>query len=459
MTNIVNVTSHWRNVIIVLNARFVPSQRGGAYIYGVVQHALRVADLLRSRGANVGFLLYHRTDGISHPVVEKERVVSDFPGVRFRFHFEMDRSALVRAYRSAVDLVSRGWAEGGDDAPPLLYHQTSVLLPFTPPELDGVVTHHSPFVEDVVAAIGESGAKRAFDWDHPKADLLARMQAEGIAVVANRRNVRCAEISPIQERFLRRRGVPAHRISSLPQPLEGGGDGAVSHEGVAAIEALIARTDAAAAMAGGRRPLVAVTAVSRLDYFKNVELFVEGCCRSLARGDIRNAVVVGGFERDEERDRLTAMIPNEWKDAFLFEPRMPRAALVGALFPRLAGRGVFVCSSRFDLVPYTALEAARTGLCTVAPDNGTVGAASYLPRAYTFAPTADGMAEILHTLASESWALRRFDETALRIRSATSDRAFAAAFEEIGRLLRDEHSAPHSPCSSPSSKTRASRKS
>jgi glycosyltransferase involved in cell wall biosynthesis len=264
----------------------------------------------------------------------------------------------------------------------------------------------------------------AFDWDHPKADHLATVQAQGLAVAADRDNVRCGEISRIQEAYLVDGRVDPRRVTRLTQPLDG----------ACTSTPLPASVDEALSGRSGRG-LVAITAVSRLDHFKNVELFVRGAVEGLRDGHLEKAIVIGGFPHDDERERLKALVPFAEQCSFAFVPRIPRAALVGTVFPRLASHGVFVCSSRFDLVPYAALEAARSGLCTVVPDTGCVGAAEYLPPRYLFAATPHGLAELFATLAGDDDSLHGFVDTADSIRLGTSGNAFRGSFQHLCSTL------------------------
>ena len=388
-----------------------------------MQHALRTAELLQAEGAHVGFILYQRDERISQPVVRERAVLDTYPAAAVSFNFRMDSALLTAAFRAASARVASAWSPRPGPRP-LLYYQTPVLLPYAPPEYAIAVTHHSPFVENVKELLGPEATRRAFDWDHPKADHLSTMQAQAVEVVKARDSCLCLEISILQERFLGRRGVPERQVRRLPPPL--GGEAPSGH-----LPEPVERLLAGSKPGPGRgRGLIALTAVSRLDYFKNAELYVTGCCLALRAGSLDIAVLVGGFPVDAERERLREMVPAELAHAFVFVPRLPRRLLVGSLFPRLAGRGIFVCSSRFDLVPYTALEAARAGLCTVVPDNGRVGAAEYLANEYRFSDSPAGLAALLEEFALDANALGRFDATADRIRQATSDEAFVRAFLE-----------------------------
>lgn len=389
----------------------MPEGPNQAYPYGVVQHALQTAVALTARGARVGFLLYERCEDASAPTVRRRMVLGKYRAATLGFHFRMG-TALTGALRSAVNMVTEGW-----ETSPLLYLQTSVLLPFVPEEHAVLLTHHGPFVADVRRAIGTDGTHRAFDWDHAKADALEILQAEATEALCARHEVHCGEISVLQQAFLRRAGVPSSRLHRLPPPVGG-----------ARADTKVA-PELHAAVAEPTDGLTAVTAVARLDHFKNVEMFVRGCVEALRSGDLTRAVVVGGPPSDPERDRLQKLVPRNLRPAFSFLPRQPREAVTGWLFPTLAPRGVFACTSRFDLVPYTALEAARTGLATLVPDTGAVGAAEYLPKSSQFGADEVALAGAFSRLAAGPPPFETFWPTAQRIAAATTDEAFAAAFE------------------------------
>ncbi|MEV8597796.1 hypothetical protein [Streptomyces sp. NPDC052012] len=414
---------HLRDTVLILNHRFVPDEPDAPFLYGVVQHALRAADILQRGGGQAAFVLYRRRDELSRPRLSRTRVLGRHPAVTVEFHYGMAEADVTDAFRAAIGQA----VEARRETSPVAYYQTSAVLPYAPPEFDSLVTHHSPFVGHVAEAIGWPAARLAFDWDHAKARHLHDVQQRGLDVVRRREAVVCAEISPLQVRRLRAEGIPAGRVTALAQPLDGA----------------LGRAPLPAELGALREEsgLVAVTAVSRLDHFKNVELFVDGCRVAIENGHLGRAVVIGGFPQDAERERLRARLPRELREAFVFTPRMSRDTLVGRVFPSLAGNGVFVCSSRFDLVPYTALEATRSGLCTLAPALAGVGVQEMLPEAYRFQATPAGLADCLKRLAHDPSGIRDFAATSAGIRRATSDEAFLAGFRDAcGRFQRTRSS-------------------
>jgi glycosyltransferase involved in cell wall biosynthesis len=111
--------------------------------------------------------------------------------------------------------------------------------------------------------------------------------------------------------------------------------------------------------------------------------------------------------------------------------RQRRDLVAGWLFPALAGRGIFVCTSRFDLVPYTALEAARAGLATLVPDTGRVGAAEYLSPGYLFRPEPTELCAAIERTINSAAVATGFAPIARAVAAGTGDDAVAAAYETI----------------------------
>jgi glycosyltransferase involved in cell wall biosynthesis len=422
-------------VVSVVNDRFIPSDRSQPYIYGVVQHVLHSADVLAAAGVEMRMLLYHRDESISQPVIRPTMVWNSFAAMRLDFHFRMPTHVLVAAFAQALASLDPDTSALGARPRALIYFQTSALLPYLPHGYGAVITHHAPFVDDVAAALGPEGARLAFNWDHPKADHLARTQRNGVRTLRARGSVVCAEISQIQSEYLRARKIQDDRVYALPQPLEplSNERDALSPEVEEALRTLLA--------APGRAP-IAFTAVSRLDYFKNVELFVESCCHSLQQGTIAGALIVGGAPDDPERPRLRAMVPEHLRPSVIFVPKIPQPALIATLFPRLAARGVFVCSSRYDLVPYTVLEAARVGVCTLVPASRFVGASAYVPADFQFHPSQTGLCRALERLANADNRHGDFAPVASAIRSATCDVAYLRGFEAAYARVASAFGAP-----------------
>jgi glycosyltransferase involved in cell wall biosynthesis len=269
--------------------------------------------------------------------------------------------------------------------------------------------------------VGADLASRAFNWDHSKFEHLLRCQAEGIEILKRNEAIYCAEISPIQSDVLAQAAVPPHRILDLSQPVE---SSLPSHrpQPISLLGGFLEKEESA----------LAVTAVSRLDEFKNIDLFVAGSCKALTAGTLGGAIVIGGTTDDPQRRRLQGIVPTSLQDRFTFASKISHDHLVQAVLPGLSRRAIFVCSSRYDLVPYTALEAIRAGMTVISPHTSSVGISRWLPRKFLYRHDPDGLACALATARRDRGD---FASVIGRVREATSDDAFRWSFKAACRHL------------------------
>ena len=399
----------WARGIIVLNGNFVPASAAGPFKYGAVGYALRAAEALRRPGLLAGFLLYRRDEGLDRPRLDPVPLLG-YPALQLGFHFGMDRQVLGAALEAA-----RARLGGGR-----LYYQTNVLLPFHPPGRPLVVTHHAPFVDHVVEVMGPRLAEEAFGAGRAKLEHLRVNQRLGLKHLARSRGA-AVEISSIQAEYLRAHGVEGRFIHRIHPPLESDAVNGLSGEG-ARLRSFIAR--------GGPR-LVLCTACSRLDAFKNVELFVRAAVGLARSGLDLRALVIGGPPDDAQRRRLQGLVDAGLAHRFRFSPRVSRDDLAH-LLDDLAGRGLFVCPSRYETCGLTPLEAAARGVCTLVADTpDRVEAAMLVPPRHRFPPTAEGLADAVRRLTDGGRLRvegRVLDESA-RAGSLDFDARFIAAWQ------------------------------
>jgi hypothetical protein len=235
----------------------MPNRDDSIYPYGATQHSIHVAALLEAAGHTVQFLTYQRNERLRTPILSPGRVLDRYPKLSLEFNFSMASHHISESLQRGLLELAKEQRTGH-----LLYLQTSVLLPYFPANIPTIVTHHSPFVDDVTRAMGHSSARQAFDWDHPKADFLRQAQSIALETLLQRDHIQCAEISPLQIAYLARQGVSPKRLHSLPPP--------VSSEFLRpeSIPSFISTfLDSRPQQAP-----IAITAVSRLDHFKNVDL-------------------------------------------------------------------------------------------------------------------------------------------------------------------------------------------
>lgn len=189
-----------------------------------------------------------------------------------------------------------------------------------------------------------------------------------------------------------------------------------------------------------------VLAVGRLQLFKGTLELVEGMAQLWREGSSVALELVGGDSRYHARhegvqDYLTRRYARHVEDGRLIfrgaEPPQEVAA-------RVAAAGVVAVVSRFDNLPYTALEAMAHGRVLVASDAGGQrelvfhGTNGWLV-APTAAAIADGIAAVLR-LSDNEW--ERLGERARdTIRDQCHPERIAAEKSELLRMVVDRHRA------------------
>ncbi|PHM47990.1 glycosyltransferase [Xenorhabdus miraniensis] len=119
------------------------------------------------------------------------------------------------------------------------------------------------------------------------------------------------------------------------------------------------------------------TAVARLDYFKNIELLINASINLLEKGIPTKTLILGDEENnDVRRDIFYSMIPQEYRKNFLISHKTPHSELF-SIFNAIKKKAIFVCTSRYETLGITPLEAALNGIYTIVPDLSSVEASTY----------------------------------------------------------------------------------
>ncbi len=373
--------------IVVLNEKYLPDVARSAARVGATSFALDVMACFSDASIFAGAILYRRQPGLAEPTV-RAVVRGGVPCVQLSFEFSMEAAAVRQAISDSVEQLMRGRPAA---VAPMLYYQTDTLLVFHPPRLAACVTHHAPFVDDFREHYPEGAAESAFG-DTAKSVHLARYQEDGIRVLTASANIFVIQHSRVQRDYLLRRGVDRARIREVPPPLP-------DHDPVdrplpEPLASFVASAD-----------LLVYTAVARLDYFKNVDMLLSSGELLMDRGlPVRILVVGGGSEDSPSRERLSrSLLPARSRQVLAVE-RLPKDDLY-RLFQQTTEKGVFVCSSRYETLGITPLEAARHGVATVISGAPTVEAGRFFPQELRFAPTAAALADTVEGVVRAGPAL------------------------------------------------------
>lgn len=400
--------------IIIVNQKFLPDDSKKPYLYGATHYALKLGEIFQSQESLYGFVLYKRDNSISHPIVEKGKVLNLYDSVTITFNFSMPESVLEKNFDLAIKELTT------QNKQPIIYLQTNILLKFIPECYNAILTHHGPFSENVEVALGEKDARLAFDWDHSKFDFLKLWQQVGVNEVKRRSNVMCLETSKIQSSYLAKAGVAAHKIKDILPPLD-------CLDGFRRNSDLPHKIKEFVESDNGR---IVFTVVSRFDHFKNIDFFIEASIKLTALIDNVKILVIGDSDESEMRDKYYSMIPEHVKHKFLLHPKISRRNLVKEVFPRLRKKGIFVCTSRYDLTPYTVLESIRCGIITLVPYSKFIGVSYLIPKKYTFISDLDSLTNKLIKLIS-STSNKNFLKFASDINQKTKSSYFLSELKHV----------------------------
>lgn len=355
--------------IVVLNKKYFPKDLfSGPAQVGATSFALSVLQTLHNERIPCGIVLYQRDETLKETYYETES--STYNGVSITvatvaFNFYMPQSSITSALKEVYTQVHR---QTRSALPPIVYYQTDTLLHYHPANIPFCVTHHGPFVSDFTNAFTPSLAQLAFGGDQNKIRILEEQQRLGVDRLLRDELGTVLAHSSLQERYLRFQGLDQTRFKQLRPPIGTPQCNSSHHLLPASIEQFVSAAD-----------LLLFTAVARLDYFKNVEILIQVGMELLRQSVPVKVLIVGDPDNDATRRRLLLdLVPNEQQQHFLVLPRLPKDDLY-ALFSAVRYNGIFICSSRFETLGITPLEAAASGVTTLITDSEKVEASRYLP--------------------------------------------------------------------------------
>ncbi|KPM42656.1 hypothetical protein AK830_g3880 [Neonectria ditissima] len=350
--------------IVVLNENYFPAVERSAAQVGSSSFTFSVLKVLSEANILLGIVLYSRDEALTTAYYHVERRWNGVPVVTVHFHFRMSHRMIASALKGAFDLSLNHKSRL---SAPIVYYQTDTLLPYHPADTKFCVTHHGPLVSHFVGQFSVEAAQLAFGGDSEKVAVLLRQQREGHRrLLVDKRGTVLAH-SKLQQQILEHEGIEPSRFQALRPPV-----------GVPRCRERVVLSQQIKQFVGSSQILL-VTAVARLDYFKNVDLLVETCLALIARGRHARLLVIGDPESDStRRQALLASVPVDKRSNFLILPRLPKDHLY-TLFALVRSRGIFICPSRYETLGITPLEAAASGVTTFITETPNIGALAFLP--------------------------------------------------------------------------------
>ncbi|MFE6127034.1 hypothetical protein ACFQ6Q_01990 [Streptomyces sp. NPDC056437] len=398
-------------VIFVINARFLGNAQG--IPYGAAGYTRTIAAGLRALGHDVGLIGYRREP--AHP---RESASLRWgqrlgcPYAEVTFHTETPEHAMRNTFAAAVTGLGEGRSPHTSR---ILYHQSSYTLPFTPDGVLCTVTHHAPFVADVARNIGADHCVTAFGSGRAKVDALFGSQERGLDWLRDRPHVRVLEFSTLQINYLNRQGISAGQCSVLPPPLP-------SHAASSGPDAP-GPVASWIEKAAGRTLLISTAA--RADGFKNLDAVIDTYRVIEGRGD-RAALYLacGSRQGAREVEELRQHVPPPLRRHCVIGPRLPHAGMLSA-FRSLAGRGIFLFTSRYETLGFTPLEAMSQGLAVAVPAPPTpIGMRDYVPPEFLYPPLTggEGIADVVrrHVSSAQASTTAREAVRELTVRNSVS---------------------------------------
>lgn len=350
--------------ILVMNYKYFPDSTHEAPKNGDTAFVMATIQVLKGNNAFCGMLLYKKDENALNSTTNYE-VRSDNPCCTIIHNAKMDEKLL----RYAILAGSKKLAiEAGFNLMPMLYYQDERLLASHPDELPLCITHHGPFYNDFIRHFPRD-ALLAFGGDEKslqKAEDLRIMQEVGIEQLLSRRSAFVLQLSSIQGRHLQHLGFDPKKIFHLSPPIH-----SIMADGQTEAAAHLALNEHAPP--AGRHLLF--TAVARLSHFKNIEILIDGAVLLLSRGLPITILIAGGDDGEAHsanRVRLLQLIPPHFRGNFKIVPKLSKSELYRMFASEeVRKRGVFVCSSRYETLGITPLEAALSGITTVIQDQDT----------------------------------------------------------------------------------------
>lgn len=363
--------------IVVINEKYRPGHSNQAPQVGASSFFSSVLKVFSECNKLAGIVYYRRNEDIRSTVFNVT-LDGSTPSVTVLFNFQMPdhliRIALHDAFLQLQDIE-------GSASPAVVYYQTDTLLQYHPRGTPFCVTHHGPFVADVIRCFSQDGANDAFG-NPGKARILLRQQQRGIQRLREDTSGTVLVHSRLQQRFLQQSGIESTRFLHLTPPIEPG-DGCQASL-PPPVKLFVDRAD-----------LLLFTAAARLDYFKNVTLVVEAGLELIKRGAPIAVLIAGDpAEVSRTREHLQRLVPRQHSSSFLIFPKLAKDALY-YLLGASTTKGIFVCPSRYETLGITPLEAAKQGVTTLISNSENVEAASYFPTEYRFSASGRAIADLV----------------------------------------------------------------
>ncbi|MDC9596369.1 glycosyltransferase [Xenorhabdus anantnagensis] len=348
-------------IAIVINEKYISNHYTDGFKVGATSFTLKMVNYFIKQQVFAGFILYKRDESLLAPKIEQLEI-NEIKYIKIFFNFSMNSEDIREALAKGLSFLS---INNNQKYNIFAYYQTDTLLSYHPSNIPCAVTHHGPFVEDFQRNYSQEGAYQAFE-NKDKAIHLYKQQSIGIITLIDK-GYFVIQHSKLQGDYLVSKGVHREKIKQVNPPMFS----CENHE-CSSLNSNISNF-----LNTNKDEILLFTAVARLDYFKNIELLINSSISLLEKGIPTKILILGDEEKhDHRRDILNFMIPVEYRKYFLISHKLSHTELF-IIFNEIKKKAIFVCTSRYETLGITPLEAALNGIYTIVPNLSSVEASAY----------------------------------------------------------------------------------
>ncbi|CAM3709541.1 glycosyltransferase [Xenorhabdus thuongxuanensis] len=348
-------------IAIVINEKYILNHYTDGFKVGATSFTLKMVDYFIKQHIFAGFILYKRDESLLVPKIEQSKI-GGIKYIKIFFNFSMSSENIKETLAKGLRFLS---IDNQQESNIFAYYQTDTLLCYHPSNFPCGVTHHGPFVEDFQKHYSQEEAYQSFE-NKDKALHLYKQQSIGINTLIDK-GYYVIQHSKLQGDYLISKRVHREKIKQINPPM-------FFHEN---HELKSLNPNISHFLKTDKNEFLLFTAVARLDYFKNIELLINSSIRLLKKGIPARTLILGDEEKYTfRRDILYSMIPIEYRKYFLISHKLPHKELF-SVFNAVKKKAIFVCTSRYETLGITPLEAALNGVYTIVPNLSCVEASTY----------------------------------------------------------------------------------
>ncbi|RDY30411.1 glycosyltransferase [Lachnotalea glycerini] len=248
-----------------------------------------------------------------------------------------------------------------------------------------------------------------------KCEHLLREQENGICILKSKNNVYVLQHSKLQRKYLIDKGVKEEIIKEINPPII-----------CKNISNAKLNQDLKEFLFLNKNSIILCSNVARIDYFKNIDLLISSSLKLLQEGVPIKVVITGGTKLDfKKRQDLRNLIPTQLRTKFLIIEKLHQDEL-HLLFNIIKSRSIFVCTSRYETLGITPLEAGVSGVCTIVPKLDSVEVSRYFPDKYKYEYNVISLTNKIYNLyRSEAYSKKQTDRY---LSKQISDKLFKKSF-------------------------------